>query len=135
MEKQLKSLKWHLWHGNVYRVLQLTEDPECDLDSGVDRTERVKKLLRAVSEFHQYIEVNQVFVSNYGDRYCHGEAISTVFMESTVNQVIGKQMAKKQEVLDPAGGALAAAFTPMIGNYRCDLTFRARRHRFRDQSR
>jgi hypothetical protein len=45
VEKQLKSLKWHLWYGNVYRVLQLTEDLECDLDSGVDRTERVKKLL------------------------------------------------------------------------------------------
>ncbi len=45
VEKQLKSLKWHLWHGNVYRVLQLTEDLECDLDSGVDRMERVKKLL------------------------------------------------------------------------------------------
>ncbi len=45
MEKQFKSLKWHLWRGNVYRVLQLTEDLECDLDSGVDRMERVKKLL------------------------------------------------------------------------------------------
>jgi len=45
VEKQLKSLKWHLWHGNVYRVLQLTEDLECDLDSGVDRTEQVKKPL------------------------------------------------------------------------------------------
>ena len=45
MEKQLESLKWYLWHGNVYRVLQLTEDLECNLDSGVDRTERVKKLL------------------------------------------------------------------------------------------
>ncbi|HKM56727.1 MAG TPA: hypothetical protein VJY33_25205 [Isosphaeraceae bacterium] len=45
VEKQLKSLKWHLWHGNVYRVLQLTEDLEFDLDSGVDRTEQVKKPL------------------------------------------------------------------------------------------
>jgi hypothetical protein len=45
VEKQFKSLKWHLWHGNAYRVLQLTEDLECDLDSDVDRTERVKKLL------------------------------------------------------------------------------------------
>ena len=34
VEKQLESLKWHLWHGNVYRALQLTEDLECDLDFG-----------------------------------------------------------------------------------------------------
>ena len=45
-----------------------------------------------MSEFHHYTEINQVFVSNYGDRYCHGEAISTVFMESTVNQVISRQV-------------------------------------------
>jgi len=44
VEKQLESLKWHLWHGNAYRDLQLTGDLEWDLDSGVDRTGRVKKL-------------------------------------------------------------------------------------------
>ena len=97
VEKQLESLKWHLWHGNVYRALQLTEDLECDLDSGVDRTERVKKLLQAVSEFHHCIEVNRAFVPNYGDRYRHGEAISTAFVESMVNQVISKRMVKKQQ--------------------------------------
>jgi hypothetical protein len=45
VEKPLESLKWHLWHGHIYQALQLTEDLECDLDSGVDRTERVRKLL------------------------------------------------------------------------------------------
>jgi hypothetical protein len=45
----------------------------------------VKKLLQAVSEFHHCIEVNRAFVPNYGDRYRHGEAISTAFVESTVN--------------------------------------------------
>src|SRR5512135_2193955 len=25
MDKQLESLKWHLWHGNVYRALQIVE--------------------------------------------------------------------------------------------------------------
>ena len=56
-----------------------------------------------MSEFHHYTEINRAFVPNYGDRYRHGEAISTAFVESTVNQVISKWMAKKQEVLDPAG--------------------------------
>src|SRR5512135_1914257 len=30
LEKQLESLKWHLWHGNVYRALQIIEDLECE---------------------------------------------------------------------------------------------------------
>ena len=59
-----------------------------------------------MSEFHHYTEVNRAFVPNYGDRCRHGEAISTAFVQSTMNQVISKQMAKKQEALDPAGGHL-----------------------------
>jgi len=44
-----------------------------------------------VSEFHHYTEINRAFVPNYGAWYRHGEAISTAFVESTVNQVISKQ--------------------------------------------
>jgi hypothetical protein len=98
LEKQLESLKWHLWHGNVYRALQLIEDLECDLDLPEERSERTKKLLKAVSEFHHYIEANQAFIPNYGDRYRHGETITTSFAESTVNQVISKRMVKKQQM-------------------------------------
>jgi len=35
---------------------------------------------------------------NYGDLYRHGEAISTGFVESTVNQVISKRFVKKQQM-------------------------------------
>ena len=98
VDKQLESLKWHLWHGNVYRALQLIEDLEWDLDSPAERSERAKKLLQAVSEFHHYIEVNRSSIPNYGDRYRPGEAIATSFAESTVNLVISKRMVKKQQM-------------------------------------
>jgi hypothetical protein len=32
------------------------------------------------------------FIPNYGERYRHGERISTGFVESTVNQVVSKRM-------------------------------------------
>jgi hypothetical protein len=38
------------------------------------------------------------FIPNYGDRYRHGETISTAFGESTVNQVVSKRMVKKQQM-------------------------------------
>jgi hypothetical protein len=98
VQEQLESLKWHLWHGNVYRALQILEDLECDLDAPVERSERARKLRKAVSEFHHYIEVNGAFIPNYGDRYRHGEAITTSFAESTVNQVVSKRMVKKQQM-------------------------------------
>jgi hypothetical protein len=54
-EKPLERLKWHLWHGDVYRALQITEDLEGDLESRDEGSERAKKLLKAVREFHHYM--------------------------------------------------------------------------------
>lgn len=98
MDKQLESLKWHLWHGNIYRALQIVEDLEWDIESPAAPSERAKKLLKAVHEFRHYIEANQSSIPNYGDRYRHGEAIATSFAESTVNQVVSKRMVKKQQM-------------------------------------
>jgi hypothetical protein len=98
LDKQLERLKWHLWHGNVYRALQLIEDLEWDLEAPEEPSERAKKVRKAVREFHHYIEANRSSIPNYGDRHRHGETIATSFAESTVNQVISKRMVKKQQM-------------------------------------
>jgi hypothetical protein len=98
VDKRSENLKWHLWRGNVYRALQIVEDLEWDLESQDGRSERAKKLLNAVHDFHHYIEANRSSIPNYDDRYRHGEAIATTFAESTVNQVISKRMVKKQQM-------------------------------------
>ena len=41
---------------------------------------------------------NRPFIPNYGDRYRHGETISTAFVESAINQVVSKRMVKKQQM-------------------------------------
>jgi hypothetical protein len=98
--QELERLKWFLWHGNVYKALQVVQSVEMDLDAAVatssDNTAR--KLLKAVEEFHTYIENNQGFIPNYGERYRNGERISTGFVESTVNQVVSKRFCKKQQM-------------------------------------
>ena len=104
-EKPLERLKWHLWHGNVYRALQITDDLEVDLESRDEPSERSRKLLTVVREFRHYIESNRAFIPNYGDRYRHGERIATSFAESTVNQVISKRMVKKQQMRWTPSGA------------------------------
>ena len=63
-EKPLERLKWHLWHGNVYRALQIVEDLEVDLESREEPSERAKKLLTAVREFRHYIESNRSSIPN-----------------------------------------------------------------------
>jgi hypothetical protein len=57
-----------------------------------------RKLLKAVEEFHTYIENNAHFIPNYGERYRNGERVSTGFVESTVHYVVSKRMVKKQQM-------------------------------------
>jgi hypothetical protein len=45
-----------------------------------------------------YLRANAGRIPNYGERHRAGEAISTAFTESTVNQVISKRMVKKQQM-------------------------------------
>ena len=96
--KRLERLKWNLWHGNARRALQIVDLLEEDLDIDGAPFENGRKLHKAIQEFGHYITVNRAFVPNYGDRYRHGEAISTAFVESTVNQVVSKRMVKQQQM-------------------------------------
>jgi hypothetical protein len=94
-ERQLERLKWFLWHGNVFRALQVIEDLEDDLAaSGAEK----EKLATALREFDGYVRANATAIPNYGDRHRNDEAISSAFVESTVNQVVSKRMVKKQQM-------------------------------------
>ena len=101
LEDNFESLKWYLWHGNVFRALQVLDDIELDLDvydKEMSGENKITKLLKAVGEFYTYISNNRNFIPNYGDRYHYGETISTAFVESTVNEVVSKRMEKKQQM-------------------------------------
>ena len=61
---------------------------------GEEQLAEPTKLLKALEEFHTYIHNNRDFIPNYGERYRHGEIISTAFVESTVNHVLSKRFVK-----------------------------------------
>src|SRR5258707_8062198 len=97
VEKELERLKWNLWHGNVHKAQQIVDDLEFALDIE-DHGQEQRKLLKVVREFGTYISANRTFIPNYGDRYRHGETISTAFVESAINQVLSKRFVKKQQM-------------------------------------
>jgi hypothetical protein len=97
IQKELECVKWNLWDGNVHKARQIVEDLEVALDIEQNSQEQ-RKLLKAVREFGTYITSNRIFIVNYGDRYWHGETISTGFVESAINQVVSKRMVKKQQM-------------------------------------
>lgn len=95
--RDLLGAKWHLWHGCAYRALQRLEQLSWDIDC-FDESESRRKLAAKLEEAYAYFDKNQGFIVNYGDRYRHGDPISTGFVESAVNQVISKRFVKKQQM-------------------------------------
>jgi hypothetical protein len=98
LDTEFERIKWYLWHGNVFRALQEIEHVQWTLEECEEDVRASAKLARAVREFRGYIEANEQFTPNYGERYRYGEAIATGFVESTVNQVVSKRMVKKQQM-------------------------------------
>ena len=100
VEKQLESIKWYLWHGNTFQALNKLESLEMDLEAAAyqSKNDNTRKLWKGVEELHTYVERNQQFVPNYGERYRNGERIASGFVESAVNQVVSKRMVKHQQM-------------------------------------
>jgi hypothetical protein len=98
LQDRLERIKWRLWHGDADEALvragALTEDVAA-LDSpylGLTR------LAKATGELATYIENNAGAIPDYAARWDHGEIISTAFAESTVDLVVSRRFAKKQQM-------------------------------------
>jgi hypothetical protein len=98
LDDELERVKWYLWHGNVFRALQVIEGIQWQLEDLDEEVPASRKLAKTVAEFHTYITANEDFIPNYGERYRYGEVISTAFVESTVKW--GDQQALRQEAAD-----------------------------------
>ena len=92
----LHRAKWHLWHGCPYPALRRLESLGWEL--AADDSPEEAKLLARLEEFIGYLENTQTFIVNYGDRYRHGEPITSSFVESAVNQVVSKRFVKRQQM-------------------------------------
>jgi hypothetical protein len=123
----LESLKWYLWHGNVFQGLNELQGLEMDLEAATFDTqdEAARKLLKGIKELHTYVERNQAFIPNYGERYRQGERIASGFVESAVNQVVSKRMVKQQQMQWSQRGAhLLLQVRTRVLNEEWENTFR-----------
>jgi hypothetical protein len=56
------------------------------------------RLVKATAGLATYIGNNSAAITDYAERWDHGEIISTAFAESTVDLVISRCLAKKQQM-------------------------------------
>jgi len=97
LQDRLERIKWRLWHGDAdeaqNRARELAEDVAA-LASGYPGLAR---LVEATAGLATYIDNNAAAIVDYSERWDHGEIISTAF-ESTVDLVISRRFAKKQQM-------------------------------------
>ena len=94
----LERIKWLLWHGNRCRAEETIGFFQDDVDALEVDYPNLHKFSRSAREFAVYITVNTASLINYGERYRAGERISSCLAESTVNAVISKRFAKRQQM-------------------------------------
>ena len=95
---QIERIKWLLWHGNLHRASMVIEDFEAGVDALAVDYPNLRRFAKTTHEFAVYIADNADSIINYGERFRAGECISTAFVEATVNTVIGKRFAKRQQM-------------------------------------
>ena len=63
------------------------------------------RFAKAAAGLVTHIDDNAAAIPDYGERQRYAEPISTAFIESTVNLVVGKRFAKKQQMQWSKAGA------------------------------
>ena len=96
--RSLERIKWLLWHGNQHGPARRSAFFQDDVDGLELDYPNLGKFVRATNEFAVYIATNAGSLINYGERYRAGERISSCLAESTVNAVISKRFAKRQQM-------------------------------------
>ena len=96
--RELGRTKWLLWHGNGHRARQHADDLRDDVKALELDYPHLSKFARSAQEFAVYIRSNAGSLINYGERFRTGERISSAMAESTVNAVVSKRFAKRQQM-------------------------------------
>lgn len=94
----LRQIKGFVWNGNLHDGQAAVETLVIDLDEIETSYASIRALVKAATEFETYIANNLGMIPNYAERRRYGERVSTGFVESTVNTVVGKRFCKRQQM-------------------------------------
>lgn len=98
LARLLRQITGFLWNGNLHDGHAAIEDLVIDLEDVETDYASIKALRKAALEFETYITNNASMIPNYAERRRYGERVSTGFVESTVNTVVGKRFGKRQQM-------------------------------------
>jgi hypothetical protein len=98
LQHRLEPIQWRLWHGDGEEAFARAQGLAADVAALNSGYPELKRLVKATAGLATYITNNAVAIVNYSERWRNGEQISTAFVKSTVNRVISRRFAKKQQM-------------------------------------
>lgn len=99
IDRDIRAVKWLLWHGRVDRAIRDLEQLLARLkDWQGDGEFSVARLHSLGSQLLTYVRSNRGAIVNYDKRYRAGLRVATTLAESAVNSLVGKRMVKKQQM-------------------------------------
>jgi len=98
LQTALDRAKWNLWHGKVDDALERLEDLDAYSWDFETRYSKFAKFEAAHRELRAYLRRNRFMMPNYGQYWREGRVISSAFIESMVNALLGKRFSKKQQM-------------------------------------
>jgi hypothetical protein len=98
LQDRLERIEWRLWHGDAGEALSRARE----LVEGVAALDSpysgLTRMVKATAGLATYIDNNTAAVADYSGRWDHGKIISTAFANSTVDLVVSRHFAKKQQM-------------------------------------
>jgi hypothetical protein len=98
LQSRLKRIKWRLWHGDTDVALSRARELAAEVAALKSAYPGLPRFAKAAAGLVTYLANNTAAIPNYGERRRYAEPISTAFVEATVNLVVGKRFAKKQQM-------------------------------------
>ena len=112
LQDRLERIKWRLWHGDADEALARARVLAEDVAALASGYPGLTRLIKATAGLATYIGNNSAAITDYAERWDHGEIISTAFVESTVDLVISRRFAKKQQMQWSKKGRSSAPADP-----------------------
>ena len=99
IDREIKAVKWRLWHGRLDRAIQRLERTMAGLNASPGVGDLPAARLHSLgSQLLTYIWSNRGAIINCSKRYNAGLRVATSLAESAVNSLVAKRMVKKQQM-------------------------------------
>jgi hypothetical protein len=104
--RRVRAVKWRLWHGRINRAIRDLQEllDELASDDGIE-VHSLARLHSLGAQLLTYVASNRGAIINYGKRYRAGLRVASTLAEGAVNSIVGKRMAKSQQMRWSVQGA------------------------------